>query len=99
MTTKIDNTPMYCLSLWSQENKDRQYIGVEGDLSDPTALDQRLRNAAETAAKGAEVEMTWVATDNLQFDVAYGYIDFEINSMRDKIVKSKAVIALYSMHK
>ncbi len=22
--------------------------------------------------------MTWVATDNLQFDVAYGYIDFEI---------------------
>lgn len=66
------------VTLFSYDHKDRQYIGVEGDLSDPTALDQRLRNAAETAAKGAEVEMTWVATDNLQFDVAYGYIDFEI---------------------
>jgi len=66
------------ITLFSYDHKDRQYIGVEGDLSDPTALDQRLRNAAETAAKGAELEMTWVATDNLQFDVAYGYIDFEI---------------------
>ncbi|MCU7555317.1 TonB-dependent receptor [Alteromonas sp. ASW11-19] len=66
------------VTLFTYDHKDRQYIGIEGDLSDPTALDQRLRNAAETAAKGAEVEMTWVATDNLQFDVAYGYIDFEI---------------------
>ena len=65
-------------TLFSYDHKDRQYIGVEGDLSDPTALDQRLRNAAATAAKGVELEMTWVATDNLQFDVAYGYIDFEI---------------------
>ncbi len=66
------------VTLFSYDHKDRQYIGVEGDLTDPTALDQRLRNAAETAAKGAELELTWVATDNLQFDVAYGYIDFEI---------------------
>lgn len=66
------------LTLFSYDHQDRQYIGIEGDLSDPTALDQRLRNAAETAAEGVEVEMTWVATDNLQFDVAYGYIDFEI---------------------
>ena len=66
------------VTLFSYDHKDRQYIGIEGDLSDPTALDQRLRNAAETAAKGAEVEMTWIASENLQFDVAYGYIDFEI---------------------
>ena len=36
------------ITLFSYDHKDRQYIGVEGDLSDPTALDQRLRNAAET---------------------------------------------------
>ncbi|MEW9798306.1 TonB-dependent receptor [Alteromonas sp. CYL-A6] len=66
------------VTLFSYDHKDRQYIGIEGDLSDPTALDQRLRNAAETAADGVEVEMTWVATENLKFDVAYGFIDFEI---------------------
>ncbi|KXJ61962.1 MAG: ligand-gated channel protein [Alteromonas sp. Nap_26] len=65
-------------TLFSYDHKDRQYVGIDGDLSDPTSLDQRLRNAAATAAKGAELEVTWVATDNLQFDVAYGYIDFEI---------------------
>lgn len=66
------------VTLFSYDHKDRQYIGIEGNSDDPTALDQRLRNAAETAAKGVEVEMTYVATDNLKFDIAYGYIDFEI---------------------
>ena len=78
MKSDINDALRLNVTLFSYDHKDRQYIGVEGDLSDPTALDQRLRNAAETAAKGAELEMTWVATDNLQFDVAYGFIDFEI---------------------
>ncbi|MCW8091429.1 TonB-dependent receptor [Alteromonas sp. ASW11-130] len=65
-------------TLFSYVHKDRQYIGVEGDSDDPTALQQRLRNAAETEGQGIEIEMTYVATDNLQFDVAYGYIDFDI---------------------
>ncbi len=66
------------VTLFSYDHSDRQYIGVSGDLSDPTALDQVLRNAAETAARGLEAELTWVASENLQFDLAYGYIDFEI---------------------
>ncbi|WP_414830437.1 TonB-dependent receptor [Alteromonas sp. H39] len=78
MKSDLTDTFRLNATLFSYDHKDRQYIGIEGDLSDPTALDQRLRNAAETAAKGLELEMTWVATDNLQFDVAYGYIDFEI---------------------
>lgn len=66
------------VTLFSYDHKDRQYIGIEGNSDDPTALQQRLRNAAETAAKGAEVEMTYVVNDALSFDLAYGYIDFEI---------------------
>eukprot|EP01093_Parvamoeba_rugata_P004504 TRINITY_DN161_c0_g1_i3.p2 TRINITY_DN161_c0_g1~~TRINITY_DN161_c0_g1_i3.p2 ORF type:complete len:753 (-),score=196.40 TRINITY_DN161_c0_g1_i3:29-2287(-) len=78
MKSDINSALRLNVTLFSYDHSDRQYIGIEGDLSDPTALDQRLRNAAETAAKGLEAEITWVATDNLQFDVAYGYIDFEI---------------------
>ncbi|NDW23141.1 TonB-dependent receptor [Alteromonas hispanica] len=78
MKSDLSDTLRLNVTLFSYDHKDRQYIGVEGDLSDPTALDQRLRNAAETAAKGAELEMTWIASENLQFDAAYGYIDFEI---------------------
>ena len=78
MKSDLSDTLRLNVTLFTYDHSDRQYIGVEGDLSDPTALDQRLRNAAETAANGAEVEMTWVASENLQFDVAYGFIDFEI---------------------
>ena len=66
------------VTLFAYDHSDRQYIGIEGGSDDPTALEQRLRNAAETAAKGAEVELTYVATDNLTLSAAYGYIDFEI---------------------
>ena len=65
-------------TLFSYDHKDRQYIGIEGNSDDPTALQQRLRNAAETAADGIELEVTYVASDNLSFDIAYGFIDFEI---------------------
>ncbi len=66
------------VTLFAYDHKDRQYIGIEGGSDDPTALEQRLRNAAETAAKGLEVELTYVATDNLTLTAAYGFIDFEI---------------------
>jgi iron complex outermembrane receptor protein len=66
------------ITLFSYDHKDRQYIGIEGGTDDPTALEQRLRNAAETAAKGIEVELTYLATDDLTLTAAYGYIDFEI---------------------
>ena len=63
---------------FSYNHKDRQYIGIEGNSDDPTALLQRLRNAAETAASGIELEMTYVVNEALKFDLAYGFIDFEI---------------------
>lgn len=66
------------VTLFSYDHKDRQYIGIEGDSNDPTALDQRLRNAAETAADGIEADLTYVATDNLTLTASLGYIDFEI---------------------
>lgn len=77
---KSDLTDRFRLNttLFSYDHQDRQYIGIEGNSNDPTALQQRLRNAAETSAKGIEIEATFVATENLSFDVAYGFIDFEI---------------------
>lgn len=66
------------IALFTYDHKDRQYIGIEGNSNDPTALLQRLRNAAETAADGIEADFTYVATDNLQLGLSLGYIDFEI---------------------
>ncbi|MDM7859849.1 TonB-dependent receptor [Alteromonas sp. ASW11-36] len=66
------------IAVFTYDHKDRQYIGIEGNSNDPTALLQRLRNAAETAADGIEADFTYVATDNLQFGLSVGYIDFEI---------------------
>ncbi|OFC69299.1 TonB-dependent receptor [Alteromonas confluentis] len=78
MKSDLTDQLRFNLTLFSYDHKDRQYIGIEGNSDDPTALLQRLRNAAETSATGAELEMTYVATENLSFDVAYGFIDFEI---------------------
>lgn len=65
------------VSIFSYEHKDRQYIAV-GDAGDGTALNQTLQNAAKTRGNGLEAEVTYVATDNLSFDVALGYLDFKI---------------------
>ncbi|MFW8590070.1 TonB-dependent receptor [Glaciecola sp. 2405UD65-10] len=65
------------LTLFSYKHKDRQYIGV-GDAGDGTVLNQTLQNAAETEGNGIEAELSYVATDNLSFDVSYGYLDFKI---------------------
>ncbi|WP_395342518.1 TonB-dependent receptor [Ningiella sp. W23] len=65
------------ITLFAYDHKDRQYIAV-GGAGDGTTLDQSLQNAAETAGEGIEAEITFVATDNLTFDVALGYVDFEI---------------------
>lgn len=66
------------VTLFTYDHADRQYIGIEPGGDSAADLQQRLRNASETAATGAEVELTYVATDNLTLSAAYGYIDFEI---------------------
>lgn len=78
MKSDLTDNFRFNATYFTYDHSDRQYIGIDGDSSDPTALEQRLRNAAETSAQGLEVEMTYVASENLKFDLAYGYIDFEI---------------------
>lgn len=65
------------ITYFTYDHKDRQYIAV-GDAGDGTTLNQTLQNAAETAGDGLEAEITYVASDNLTFNVALGYLDFEI---------------------
>ena len=42
------------------------------------AFGSRLENAGESEVKGAEVEITWLATEALKFDAQFGYLDTEI---------------------
>lgn len=65
------------VTLFSFDHKDRQYVGF-GEGNSATDLQQVLRNVAETSATGLEAEVTYVATDNLTFDLALGYIDEKI---------------------
>lgn len=65
------------ITLFTYDHKDRQYIAV-GSAGNGTALNQTLQNAAATAGNGIEAEMTYVASENLTFNVALGYLDFKI---------------------
>ncbi|MEP7703391.1 TonB-dependent receptor [Paraglaciecola sp. 25GB23A] len=65
------------LTLFSLDHKDRQYIGVIPS-DDATVLNQYLANVAASSAKGIEAEITYVASDNLTFDVALGTFDSKI---------------------
>jgi iron complex outermembrane receptor protein len=65
------------VTLFSYDHKDRQYIGV-GDAGDGTQLNQTLQNAAETSGSGFEAEITYVASDNLTFNAAFGHLTFDI---------------------
>ena len=65
------------VTLFSFDHKDRQYVGF-GEGNSATDLQQVLRNVAETSATGVEAEVTYVATDNLTFDLAVGYINEKI---------------------
>ena len=65
------------LTAFTYEHKDRQYI-VVGDAGDGTVLNQTLQNAAETSGSGIEAELTFIPTDSLTLDVAFGYLDFDV---------------------
>jgi iron complex outermembrane recepter protein len=65
------------LTLFSLDHKDRQYIGVIPS-DDASVLNQYLANVAASSAKGIEAEVTYVASDNLTFDVALGTFDSKI---------------------
>ena len=66
------------ITLFSLDHKDRQYITVTPDPDDFTVLNQNLGNIKGSTVDGLEAEITWVATENLTFDFALGYLDGEI---------------------
>ncbi|WP_448211815.1 TonB-dependent receptor [Colwellia sp. MEBiC06753] len=66
------------ITLFSLDHTDRQYITVTPDPDDFTVLNQNLGNIKGSTVKGIEAEVTWVASENLTFDLAYGYLDGKI---------------------
>lgn len=68
------------VTLFSLDHKDRQYISVLPGAS-ASQLNQFLGNVGESNSKGIEAEITYVASDNLTFDIALGYIDSEFEEV------------------
>lgn len=70
------------ITLFTLDHKDRQYISVlPGD--DASDLNQRLGNIGESTSDGIEVELTYIATESLTFDVSLGYIDSTFDNVID----------------
>jgi len=67
-------------TVFSLEHKDRQYTSVVPN-EDPTVLDTRLGNIGQSEATGLELEIEYAATDNLNFNLAFGYIDSEFTEV------------------
>jgi iron complex outermembrane recepter protein len=74
---KSDITPTFRLNAaaFMLDHKNRQYISVIPDPSNPAALNQRLGNVGQSDATGAEFEFTWIANDNLSIFGNVGLID------------------------
>ena len=56
------------------DHKDRQFISVLPGAT-PSDLNQRLGNIGKSDATGAEFEINYVATDNLDINLSLGFID------------------------
>ncbi|WMS87553.1 TonB-dependent receptor [Pleionea litopenaei] len=70
------------VTLFMLEHKDRQYISVlPGDNA--ADLNQRLGNIGLSEASGLEAELTYVASDNLTLEAAFGYIDSDFKEVID----------------
>ncbi|MFC3034864.1 TonB-dependent receptor [Pseudoalteromonas fenneropenaei] len=82
MKSEWNNNLRANLTLFSLDHKDRQYISV---LPGATSADlnQRLGNIGKSSANGAELELTYIASEALSFDVALGYIDSDFEEVLD----------------
>jgi iron complex outermembrane recepter protein len=68
------NTTLFLL-----DHKDRQFVSVlPGE--NPGDLNQRLGNIGESEATGAEIEISFAATDALDLNLAIGLIDAEFKN-------------------
>lgn len=68
------------ITLFTLDHKDRQYVSIlPGDgFAD---LNQRLVNAGRSEANGIEAEFTYLATDDLTFDLSLGWIDADFTEV------------------
>ena len=58
------------------------YSDMQIQFSDPSLNGApNTSNLGESTIRGVELEMNWVATDNLRFDVALGYLDADLKSV------------------
>ncbi|KKO46300.1 ligand-gated channel protein [Arsukibacterium ikkense] len=71
----ITDTLRLNATLFQLDHKDRQYISVIPDPNDASALNQRLGNIGRSEATGAELEMLWLASRNLNIYANVGVID------------------------
>ncbi|NVJ50866.1 MAG: TonB-dependent receptor [Gammaproteobacteria bacterium] len=68
------------VTLFMLEHQDRQYIGlVPGE--DAADLNQFLSNIGESDASGIEAELTYIASEDLTFDAAIGYINADFKQV------------------
>ncbi len=70
------------ITLFMLEHKDRQYISVLPGAT-PADLNQRLGNIGLSEATGIEAEFTYIATEDLSFNAAIGYIDSDFKQVID----------------
>ena len=67
-------------TVFALEHKDRQYKTV-APSDDPTILDSRLGNVGQSEAMGLELEVEFAATESLNFNFAFGYIDTDFTEV------------------
>lgn len=79
------------VTAFSIDHKDRQYITVIPDPNDASVLNQNLGNVAGSNVNGIEAEITIAATDELTFDMSFGWLDSEIEKEADG---SQAILGL-----
>jgi len=82
----LDNRLRANVTLFSLDHKDRQYVGfVQSDNA--SELNQFLSNIGSSEATGLEAELTYLASDDLMFNLSFGYIDSTFKEVleRDKV--------------
>jgi iron complex outermembrane receptor protein len=59
---------------------DNQYSDLQFVTQD-TTVGPTVRNAGAAEVRGGELELTWLATEALQFDVGVGYLDAQVTEV------------------
>ncbi|WP_371187114.1 TonB-dependent receptor [Thalassotalea maritima] len=78
----LDNSLRANVTLFSLDHKDRQYISVlPGDSA--SDLNQRLGNVGSSDATGVEMELMYLATENLMLMASLGTIDSDFKEVID----------------